>query len=142
MTSGTAPARRVGFFAGEGATGDATPAGLDLLENTIVWATDLDLTVATEPLGGAAPDALTLDPAHPNPSASSTTLAYEVPRAGRVSLAVSDALGRRVERLADGRHAAGRYRVTWQPSGLAAGVYLVVLRTDAATRTQRVVLTR
>ncbi|MEM1043528.1 MAG: T9SS type A sorting domain-containing protein [Bacteroidota bacterium] len=142
MASGTAPARRVGFFADNDGLGEATGAGIQLLENAIIWAADLDLPVASDPVPGATPSTLTLTANFPNPFAASTTLEYALPEAGPVSLAVYDALGRRVAVLTDETQAAGRYRAAWNAGGLAAGVYLAVLRAGGQVQTRRMLLMR
>ncbi|MDX1529892.1 MAG: hypothetical protein R3362_00060, partial [Rhodothermales bacterium] len=58
--------------------------------------------VANEEDGAEAqPAALALGPAYPNPFAERATVRYAVPEAGRVTLAVFDALGREVAVLVD-----------------------------------------
>ncbi len=140
MVSGTAPARRVGFFADADGLGEATGAGIQLLENAIIWAADLDLTVATEPIEGATPSRLELATNYPNPFATLTTIEYALPQAGHVSLTVYDVMGRQVAVLTDGPQAAGRYRAEWNANDLAAGVYVAVLRAIDQVQTRRMLL--
>lgn len=142
MTTGTAPARRVGFFASSTGTGSATFAGMALLENAILWAADLDFTVANEAASGLAPQAPTLHANHPNPFSSATTLEYELASPTHVSLAVYDAIGRRVAVLVEGEQPAGRHRAEWAPNELAPGVYLGVLRAGGHVVTQRMLRAR
>ncbi|MEM8560084.1 MAG: T9SS type A sorting domain-containing protein, partial [Bacteroidota bacterium] len=142
MVSGTTPARRVGFFADADGLGEATGAGIQLLENAIIWAADLDLSVAVEPIRGATPSTLTLATNFPNPFVGTTTIEYALPQAGHVSLEVYDVMGRRVAVLADEIQAAGRYSASWSAEALAAGTYVAVLRADGQMQTRRMVLTR
>ena len=69
-----------------------------------------------------------LEQNQPNPFNPATRLAFTLDRAGAVSLVVYDLAGREVERLVQGEMAAGRHSVTWQPRGLASGVYVYRLR--------------
>jgi hypothetical protein len=86
------------------------------------------LTVDAEDV--AAPTALRLDAAFPNPARGTATLGYEVQRAGPVTLTVYDVLGREVAVLVDGERPAGAHTARLDVRGLANGVYLV--RLDAA----------
>ncbi len=63
---------------------------------------------------------------YPNPFAPATTVRYQLPVAGEISLAVYDVAGRQVAELAKGYHAAGAYEARWDATTdkLAAGVYL------------------
>ncbi len=64
----------------------------------------------------------------PNPFATATTFAFELPEGTDVKLVIYDVAGRKVADVAEGRFAAGRHGVPFQ-SNLAPGVY--VYRLDA-----------
>ena len=96
--------------------------------------------VAAEPGAPEAP-ALALA-AYPNPFAGRATLAFALPEAGPVRLAVYDALGRRVAVLLDAVRPAGRHAVAFDARGLPAGTYVVHLSAGGAAQTQRVTLVR
>ena len=73
---------------------------------------------------------------YPNPFNPTTTIAFDLPATARVSLRVYDVLGREVARLMQAeRLAPGRYRVTFEASGLPSGVYFYQL--DAAAPKRR-----
>jgi hypothetical protein len=79
----------------------------------------------------------------PNPVRQATTIRYALPRSGRVTLTVYDVLGRRVATLlGDEKQAAGRKRVRFDASGLAAGVYLYRLTAGSYAETRRMVVVR
>jgi hypothetical protein len=68
---------------------------------------------------------------------------FAVPRAGPAAAEILDAAGRRVKRVLNGWHAAGRSSVVWNgrdESGAEAppGIYSVKLRTPSAGRTARI----
>lgn len=75
-----------------------------------------------------APRALRLEPAAPNPFATSTALRFSLTRSGSVQLAVYSVDGRRVRTLVSGTLPAGVHSVTWDGTGaggqaVRAGVY-------------------
>ena len=79
---------------------------------------------------------------YPNPVREMAVLRYELPGAGPVRLEVYDVLGRRVRTLVEGEQAMGAHTARLAASGLASGVYLVVLRTDEQRLTGRLVIVR
>jgi hypothetical protein len=102
------------------------------------------IAVGEEP----APDApgLTLT-ARPNPFSAATTVHFTLPRAARVTLALHDALGRRVAKIVAGDFPAGEHTFALAPalrgasSGaasragrLAAGVYFLELKAGGERR--------
>jgi hypothetical protein len=106
------------------------------------------LDAALPPLAAppAPPPGLSLRAA-PNPARGDVRLAWTMPRAGHVTLALYDASGRRVTTLHDGPAAAGAGSARWNgalASGAYAppGVYLAVLRTERGTVTRRLVRLR
>ncbi len=98
--------------------------------------------VSTEPAGPPIAGALTLEPAAPNPFAARTLLAFHVPQAGPVRLAVYDVLGREVAVLVDGDVAAGRHSVPFDAAGLASGLYLGRLEQSGRVATRTMLLAR
>lgn len=72
-----------------------------------------------------------LFPAHPNPFASATRVAFMLPQAERLDLAVYDVLGRRIGTLAEGDYPAGRHEVEWAPAELTSGLFHIRLRTNS-----------
>ena len=82
---------------------------------------------------------------YPNPFARELRVSYQLASAGRVSLAVYDALGRVVCGLVDGVSESGYYTVNWsgrddQGRRVPAGVYFVKLITDDYQSVQKTVL--
>ncbi|MEO8169042.1 MAG: T9SS type A sorting domain-containing protein, partial [bacterium] len=72
---------------------------------------------------------------YPNPFNPSTTIRYDLPEPGRISLMVYDLLGRKVAELMNEEKTAGYHSVTWNAEGVASGVYLARFSaTDGAGR--------
>jgi hypothetical protein len=83
-----------------------------------------------------------LEQNYPNPFNPSTTITYQVPVSGDVSLRIYDALGRTVAVLVNERKSAGRYQIDWNAAGAASGVYFYTIRSGSFTRTKKLVLMR
>ncbi len=93
--------------------------------------------------GGPAPRAF-LELASANPARGATALRFGLASAGRVSLALYDASGRRVRSLAGGTFAAGEHAVAWDGRddggrAVAAGLYFAKLETPGFSATRRIV---
>ncbi|HEU4765585.1 MAG TPA: FlgD immunoglobulin-like domain containing protein, partial [Candidatus Eisenbacteria bacterium] len=99
--------------------------------------------VATEG-SGPAPVALDLRVA-PVPSHLQTSLAFELPRSGPVTIAVYDVAGRVVRTLVSETRPAGHHQTTWDGrtrsgSPAPAGIYFARLEEGGARVTRRIVL--
>ncbi len=94
---------------------------------------------------GELPASFAVHAPRPNPFGPSTTIAYDVPRAARVSVRVYDASGRLVRTLLDRAVEPGRHASVWdgRDSGgraVAAGVYFCRVETEGKGLVRRVVL--
>jgi len=83
---------------------------------------------------------LSLHPNFPNPFNSTTEIAFELPKAGNVSLKVFDLLGRDVATVQEGMMTAGSHRLLFDGKGLSSGVYVYRLQTAKAMRAGKMVL--
>ena len=107
-----------------------------------------DASATTDaPLVSVAPSAYRFEGARPNPFRASTSLTFDVPRAGRVQLSIYDATGRRVRTLADEEFASGRQHVIWDGADAdgrraGAGVYFVRMEAGSFQEARRIVLLR
>jgi hypothetical protein len=70
------------------------------------------------------PDRYALYANYPNPFNPSTTIRFDLPVSGEVSLTLFDLLGRQVDVLERGFLSAGRHVYEWNASNRASGVYL------------------
>jgi len=91
------------------------------------------------------PGALVAHACYPNPFNPRTTIAFDLPHAGRVRLAIYDAAGRAVRTLIDGPVAADRHSVTWDGTDDAgrrqpSGVYTYRLEAEGRVLGQRMTL--
>ncbi|HET6567298.1 MAG TPA: glucoamylase family protein, partial [Rhodothermales bacterium] len=74
------------------------------------------------------PEARLIASSFPNPSRTQTQIDYVLPVGGRVSLKIYDVLGREVRAPVDSAQTSGRHAVAVDTQGLAAGLYVYVLR--------------
>jgi hypothetical protein len=81
-----------------------------------------------------------LGQAEPTPFKVSTRIAYGLPRAGDVRLAVYDAQGRLVKTLAEGACSAGTHDIS--VSGLESGIYFYRLEAGSTSHVKRMVVTK
>lgn len=82
-----------------------------------------DMTTAINNDIKARPRDFALHRNHPNPFNPSTTISYQLPVAGNVTLTVLDRLGRQLAVLANGQQPAGQHQLRFDANGLASGVY-------------------
>jgi hypothetical protein len=75
--------------------------------------------------GTPQPQQCRLKSPHPNPFNPTTAISYELRASSYVNLKVYDTAGRLVTKLVDGWREAGAHEVTFDGSGLAAGVYFL-----------------
>jgi parallel beta-helix repeat protein len=65
---------------------------------------------------------------YPNPFNPTTTIYYQIPKDGRVTIKVFDAIGREVTTLVDEFKPSGRYSVKFDASRLSSGIYFYSIR--------------
>jgi hypothetical protein len=70
---------------------------------------------------------------YPNPFNPSTTIEFELPKTGNVTLKIFNILGEKVATLVSDRLTTGSYSYDWDASNLASGVYLYRLFVESLT---------
>jgi hypothetical protein len=93
----------------------------------------------------AIPSRYALHDNRPNPFNPTTTIAYDLPRDGRVRLTVYDVRGRPVRELVNASAPAGRHQIAWdgrnqQGQAVASGVYFYRLAAGDFVQTKKMVL--
>jgi hypothetical protein len=81
-------------------------------------------------------------PNYPNPFNPSTSITFDLPRDMHVLLQVLDTRGRRMAILLDERRTAGPHTIKFDASGLAGGVYLMVLTAGEFRAMERMMLVK
>ena len=101
-------------------------------------------TGVDEPLE-AVPHSFTLRQNYPNPFNPSTTIAYDLPHAGKVTLSIYNLQGQLVRKLVDAHKSGGSYTAHWNGldddgQRVVSGVYLYRLVTQDFVQTRKMVL--
>jgi len=76
------------------------------------------------------PQGFILSQNYPNPFNPVTTINYQLPQASKVTLSVYNILGQKVATLANSGQSAGYYKVEWDATGFASGLYFYRMETD------------
>ena len=76
----------------------------------------------------------------PNPFNPSTTINYQIPKDGMVTIKIYDILGREIRTLVNEYKPAGRYNITFNASNLASGVYIYQLKSGSFVASKKLVL--
>jgi hypothetical protein len=87
-----------------------------------------------------SPFKFSLDQNYPNPFNPSTSITYEVGKAGFVSVKVYDLLGREVATLVNQFKEAGSYPATWNAANFGSGVYFYKMQSGSFTATKKMIL--
>jgi len=77
---------------------------------------------------------------YPNPFNPATTITYQLPKSGSVTLKIFDILGNEVRTLVDENREMGRYTVQFDASSLASGMYVYQLRVNDYSSTKKLML--
>lgn len=102
-----------------------------LLNGLVVESISTAIETATDkPL----PQSFRLFQNFPNPFNSTTSIAYDLPHAGRVTLEVYDILGKQVAVLVDERQDVGRHQINWKANA-ASGIYFYKMRMEGSMAT-------
>lgn len=81
-----------------------------------------------------------LEQNYPNPFNPSTTIAFALPNAGQVKLAIYDITGKLVDTIVDQPFGAGVHQVKWEAGNIPSGVYFYQLETINFTQTRKLML--
>ncbi len=86
------------------------------------------------------PESYQLSQNYPNPFNPTTTITFYIPTSSHVTLAVYDLLGREVKMLVNGEMKPGNYKVTFDGTNLASGVYVYRLGAGKFIQTRKLLL--
>lgn len=80
------------------------------------------------------PKVFALEQNYPNPFNPSTVIEYALPAKAKVTMTIFNILGQEVTRLIDTEQDAGIYKINWNASGLASGVYIYNINVETPTK--------
>jgi len=87
-------------------------------------------------------DSFSLSQAYPNPFNPTTTMTLIMPVAGDMKVEIYNLLGQSITTLTSGYKDAGTYKVTWDATDAASGMYFVKAEAEEFTTTQKLMLVK
>ncbi|MBU1115203.1 MAG: T9SS type A sorting domain-containing protein, partial [Bacteroidetes bacterium] len=108
---------------------------------------DVQATMAAEPIildveeiKSSIPTQFALSQNYPNPFNPSTTIEFALPKTSDVKITVYNILGSEVGQLVSGVHNAGYYKVSFDASNLASGIYFYSIKAGDFASVKKLVL--
>ena len=98
--------------------------------------------IGIEPISGNIPKEFNLSQNYPNPFNPVTKINVDIPKSTMVKVAVYDMIGREVEILVNDQLSAGSYKIDWNASGYASGIYFYRITTSEFTDIKKMVLVK
>src|SRR5437773_2956585 len=86
------------------------------------------------------PNSYKLEQNYPNPFNPGTEISFAIPKSGLVELKIYDIVGREVATILNENRPAGNYKVQFNASAFASGVYFYTLKSGDFTDTKKMVL--
>lgn len=99
-------------------------------------------SLAKESLFESVPTEYSLKQNYPNPFNPSTTIEYQLPVDGFVSLKIFDLLGSEITTLVNEFKSKGRYSITFDASNLASGLYIYQLKSNNFSAIKKMILSK
>ncbi len=93
-------------------------------------------TTETDPI----PESYSLRQNYPNPFNAGTTVEYDLPNDGFISILIYDVLGNEVATLVNEEKPAGSYEFEWNASNLPSGIYFYRMRAKEFVNTKKLIL--
>ena len=123
----------------DGLTGNLI--NMELTEgNEIVLNENIDNLVLIEE--NLIPKRYELSQNYPNPFNPSTTIKYQIPNSGKVTLTLYNVLGREIKTILNSYQNAGQYEIKFDASGLPSGVYFYKLTSGSFSDLKKLILVK
>lgn len=103
-------------------------------EKKAQWITDVKTVQTTAPIK------YSLDQNYPNPFNPATVINYSIPKESVVKLKVYNVLGKEVATLVNSNQKAGDYKIQFNASNLASGVYFYTISAGNFVNTKKMIL--
>jgi hypothetical protein len=88
------------------------------------------------------PESFNLYQNYPNPFNPTTTIEFAIPKTGRYSLSLYNALGELVKEISEKEYESGYYKETFNATGLSSGIYIYRLTGSDANIVRKMVVLR
>ncbi|MFQ5641433.1 MAG: T9SS type A sorting domain-containing protein [bacterium] len=108
-----------------------------------IWPQTAGLITSIKPIETVViPQEFRLEQNYPNPFNPTTIIQFAIPRPAEVRLKLYDVRGRQVATLVEEEFEAGVYKVTFDATGLASGVYFYRIRARDFVQTRKLILVK
>ncbi|MFA6980027.1 MAG: putative Ig domain-containing protein [Ignavibacteriaceae bacterium] len=98
--------------------------------------------VGVEEINDQLPKDINLYQNYPNPFNPTTTIEFAIPKTGKYTLGLYNALGQLVKEISDEEYEAGNYKETFNATGLSSGMYIYRLTGNDANIVRKMVFLR
>lgn len=88
----------------------------------------------------SVPTEFSLAQNYPNPFNPTTTISYQLPENGMVTLKVYNVIGREVAELVNEQKSAGMHEIKFDATGLASGTYIYKVSANGFVQTKKMIL--
>jgi hypothetical protein len=96
--------------------------------------------IGIKPLNTEIPKEFKLYDNYPNPFNPTTNIQYDIAKNGLIKLVIFDILGKKIQTLVNENQAAGTYRLIFDASQYASGVYFYKLETENYVKIKKMVV--
>ncbi len=79
---------------------------------------------------------------YPNPFNATTTIKYDLPKSGYVSIEIFDVLGRRIGTIVNSKQESGHHQVIWDGNNFTSGIYFYQIKAGDKTETRKMALVK
>lgn len=79
---------------------------------------------------------------HPNPFARTVRISYDLPQTGIIKISAYDVTGRQIATILNQELTTTKGNITWTPTNLPSGIYILRIETPERSVTQKVMLLR
>ncbi len=111
--------------------------------NVIYWILTRNYNpIGINPISNQVPLRYNLYQSYPNPFNPSATIKFDVAKNSNVKIIIYDLLGREVQTLVNDILKPGTYKVAWNGSNFASGVYFYKLVSDNYVNTKKMILVK
>ncbi len=77
---------------------------------------------------------------YPNPFKTKTTIEFNIPQSGFITLSVVDFTGKNIQSLVSKQLPVGTHQIEWNAGGLPSGIYFLKLETNGISETRKLLL--
>jgi hypothetical protein len=113
---------------------------LKILADTILANCGRGFIIGAELISTRVPNVYTLSQNYPNPFNPKTVIKFQIPKQDNVKLVVYDILGKEVITLVNEKKQAGEYKIEFDGTNFASGVYFYKITTGDFNQTKKMVL--